>query len=465
MLQTLLALADPVADGRTPSALWTFPFVALLLAIAVLPLIRRTQHWWESNWNRLLVSCVLGAIALAYYGLRDFGYHHAAPGLETVGQVLRHAILDEYVPFIVLLLSLYVIAGGIVIRGDLRATPLTNSTILAIGGVLANLIGTTGASMLLIRLVLRTNRERRHVVHTIVFFIFIVSNVGGCLLPIGDPPLFLGYLAGVPFFWTLRLTPEWLVMMALLLATYYAYDTWQYRQETVRDIRRDDVQTEPLRMLGASNIVWMVVVVAAVATVTPAKPLPGTNWTPPEFLREGILLACVGLSLSFTPRALRQENGFNYHAINEVAALFLGIFVTMQVPLEILGTLGPKLADQGFTQPWQFFWATGVLSSFLDNAPTYKCFLETALSLPHGPNDAIVRMMDGREVRADLLVAISLGAVFMGANTYIGNGPNFMVKAIAEHSGVRMPSFFGFMAYSGAILIPLFVLVTLIFLR
>jgi Na+/H+ antiporter NhaD/arsenite permease-like protein len=454
----------------SPSPLWVWPFLAILLAIALLPLLSTTRHWWEHNRHKLLVALLLAAPTLLYYGLRGTGVvehgaggaaHPSAPGLPTVSVVLKHAIIIEYVPFIVLLFSLYVIAGGIVVRGDIRATPLINTAILAVGSVLASLIGTTGAAMVLIRFLLRTNSERTRKVHTVIFFIFLVANIGGSLLPIGDPPLFLGYLLGVDFFWTLRLWREWAFLVVVLLSIYYIWDTWAYRHEPPEALRQDESQQQPLHIVGLLNVLWLVGVVVAVATLDPSKPVPGTHWHAPHYLREGVQLAMAGLSLLTTRRAFRDENQFNYVAIGEVAALFFGIFVTMQVPIEILQLKGPAI---GLQHPWQFFWATGGLSSFLDNAPTYVVYFATAgtlappgMVLMHGVQTAT------GSIPVALLVAISCGAVFMGANTYIGNGPNFMVKAIAEQSGVKMPSFFGYLAYSCAILLPLFLLVTLLF--
>lgn len=440
--------------AASPHIIWIAPFVAMLLAIAILPLGRRTQRWWEHNRNKLLVALALSGVTLAYYATRADGFGHgehaAAPGAATVAAVLRHALIDEYLPFIILLFSLYVISGGIVVRGDIRATPINNTCILGLGGLLASFVGTTGASMLLIRLLLKTNSERRRVVHTVIFFIFIVSNVGGLLLPTGDPPLFLGYLLGVPFWWTLKLWQEWALMVGALLVVYYVWDEWAYRLETPRDIAEDRTHIEPLHVGGRLNVIWLLVVVAAVATLDPSKAFPGTSWVPAPFTREVVLLLLVALAWATTTPVLRAENGFNFVAIGEVACLFIGIFITMQAPLELLRAAGPQLAARGFDQPGQYFWASGALSSFLDNAPTYVVFFQTALpegqSLPPEP----------------LLVAISCGSVFMGANTYIGNGPNFMVKSIAEQSGVKMPSFFGYMAYSGLILIPLFALLTLL---
>jgi Na+/H+ antiporter NhaD/arsenite permease-like protein len=461
--------AQPAAHGdtHTPGFLATLPFIAILLSIAILPLVHRTHHWWEQNRSKLMVAAVLGGLTLGYYFLRGYGIGHgdhvSEPGARTVVSVLEHALLDEYIPFIVLLFSLYVISGGIVVRGDIQATPRNNTIILAIGGVIASLVGTTGASMLLIRLLLKTNSERRRVVHTVIFFIFIVSNVGGTLLPIGDPPLFLGYLRGVPFLWTLHLWKEWAFMLAALLVIYYLWDRWAYRHETVGRIAEDVSHIEPIHVAGLLNFLWLGIVVLAVATLDPAKPFPGTDWHPPRFLREGIQLAMVGMAWVTTSGVLRRENQFNFVAIGEVACLFIGIFITMQAPLEILHAIGPTLGERGFNQPWQFFWATGILSSFLDNAPTYVVFFQTADTMVHAPGPGILQLLGGAYLSTDMLVAISCGAVFMGANTYIGNGPNFMVKSIAEQSGVKMPSFFGYMVYSGMVLIPLFIAMTLLF--
>jgi Na+/H+ antiporter NhaD/arsenite permease-like protein len=376
---------------------------------------------------------------------------------------VKHAVLDEYVPFIVLLFSLYVIAGGLRLRGDLLALPAVNMSFLLIGGLMASLIGTTGASMVLIRPLLQTNRDRKHVAHTIVFFIFIVSNVGGTLLPIGDPPLFLGYLKGVPFFWTLRLALPWLVCLGVLLGVYYIWDRFvAFPREPEAILRTELEHYRPIRVDGRINLLWLGGVVAAVAWLVPGKPLAGTAWRVPDYLRELVLLAFALLSLATTPRGLRRDVAFTYEAILEVAALFLGIFLTMQVPIEILQARGRSL---GLTAPIHFFWSTGLLSSFLDNAPTYVVFLETARSVAAPAGTALVELQSGGPIAENLLAAVSLGAVFMGANTYIGNGPNFMVKSIAESHGVRMPGFFGYMLYSVAILIPLFVAIGWLFLR
>ncbi|MBX3394585.1 MAG: sodium:proton antiporter [Phycisphaerae bacterium] len=489
----LMILADASSHAATqsahhvPSIVWVTPFAILLLCIAVFPLVKKLEHWWHHNSSKLMVAVALGLVTLAYYSMRDFGsavhdpfavqvmesagfhieehdgHHIAARGAATAVGVLANALM-EYLPFISLLFSLYVISGGIAIRGDIPAHPLTNTAFLTIGGVLASVIGTTGASMLLIRPMLRTNSERRHVVHTVIFFIFIVSNIGGTLLPIGDPPLFLGYLKGVPFLWTLHLWKEWAFMMVVLLIVYYIWDTLAYRHESKPNINLDEVRVEPISIAGKLNFALLGGVVFATGTLSPGKPFLGIEgaWEPFPFCRELVQVALVLVSLMITSKAIRKELNFNYAAILEVACLFIGIFICMQVPIEILNAEGAKL---GIDAPWKFFWATGLLSSVLDNAPTYVVFFETANALTHTHVDGeTIRLVTGQIIRMDHLVAISVGAVFMGANTYIGNGPNFMVKSIAEHEGVKMPSFFGYMVFSGMVLIPLFVLLTFLFI-
>jgi Na+/H+ antiporter NhaD/arsenite permease-like protein len=447
-----------------PPIFWCLPFALLLLAIATFPLSRRLAHWWEHNQNKLLVGLALGVVVLFHYATRGYGAHDASfpghvspPGWPTLVSVLRHAVLAEYLPFIVLLFSLYVISGGLKLKGDLRATPLNNTIFLAVGSGLASFIGTTGASMLLIRPLLQTNRERRFVVHTVIFFIFLVSNIGGSLLPIGDPPLFLGYLRGVPFLWTLNLFTIWAILVGCLLGLYFLWDSRAYRREAPEAKSLDIQMREPLRLAGSINLIWLLGVVLSVALIVPGRRLPGTPFVVGEYVREAAMLGLAALSLVTTPQGLRKDVEFNYQAILEVAALFLGIFITMQVPIEILQAHGKEL---GLSDPAHFFWASGLLSSVLDNAPTYVVFFEAARSLPQPAGAELVALISGEPIRNDLLRAISLGAVFMGANTYIGNGPNFMVKSIAESRGVAMPGFFGYMRYSLTILIPLFVLVT-----
>ena len=403
------------------------PFVLMLLAIALLPLI--ATHWWESNAHKALVAFTLGVPVAGCVLLQgEVGWHS-----------VQHTLL-EYVEFIVLLGSLYTISGGIVLRGDLQATPVVNGCFLGLGAVLASVMGTTGASMLLIRPLLQTNAERRYVAHTVVFFIFLVSNIGGCLTPLGDPPLFLGYLRGVPFAWTLSLWPAWLAMVVILLVVYGVWDTILHARESPQALQLDRTHLEPLRLQGSSNFLFLGLVVVAVALV----PFP---W------RALLMLAATGGSLLLGETAARQANQFTYAPIIEVAVLFFGIFLTMIPALAFLDQHGASL---GLNTPARFFWVTGVLSSFLDNAPTYVTFFEAA----RAQTSLALGGATVAGVPESWLKAISLGAVCMGANSYIGNGPNFMVKAVAEDAGIRMPSFFGYMAYSSLILLPLFVGIT-----
>ncbi|MAI66372.1 MAG: sodium:proton antiporter [Phycisphaerae bacterium] len=428
------------------------PFIGILGAIAVFPLLNFTRHWWESNLNRFFVAmvCSVGTIAYMVIFL----------GKDSIGPMLDHSIMKDFIPFIVLLFSLYVISGGIHLSGDLEASPKVNTVFLGIGALIASFIGTTGASMVLIRPLLKTNSQRKHVVHTVVVFIFLVSNIGGTLLPIGDPPLFLGYLRGVPFLWTLELWPMWAMTCGILLVLYFAWDTFLWRKETNRSHLRDELQKEPLRVSGTINFVFIGGIVAAAALIDSNKTLFGTNWHPFPYMRELVMLFFVVLSLGITKKAIRAANNFTYEAIVEVAALFSGIFIAMQVPLMVLNASGETITN-AMNKPWQFFWSTGILSSFLDNAPTYVVFFKLSQSLPEGE---MLAVNDGA-VPINLLIAVSLGAVFMGAMTYIGNGPNFMVKAIAEQEGIEMPSFFGYMfKYSIPVLVPIFILITLIFL-
>jgi Na+/H+ antiporter NhaD/arsenite permease-like protein len=427
------------------------PFGALLACMALLPLIGPVEHWWESNRSKAALSCALGLAALWWI--------HGVAGSEGAQHAALHGAA-EYVPFIVLLLSLYVIAGGVRLEGRLAASTLANTTLLGTGAVLANLLGTTGASMLLITPLLRANAHRTHRVHTVVFFIFLVSNVGGCLLPIGDPPLFLGFLRGVPFLWTTSLWKEWLVAVAALLILYAVLDRQLQRRE------RPESAGAPggrVRVHGWPSVGLLLIAVLVVAVVQHGRPLPLLGFEPPMLGREVALLALAGLSLGFEPWKRRVEHGFSLAPMGEVAALFAGIFLAMQVPLAVLGAQGAQLA---LDAPWKLFWATGSLSSVLDNAPTYVVFLEVArgVTLQVAGPDTVLLAGDGW-VRHDLLTGVSLGAVFMGAMTYIGNGPNLMVRAIAAREGVRMPGFGGYVAWACVILLPVFAAVSWMFLR
>ncbi len=429
---------------------WTVaPFVALLLAIAIAPLA--FPHRWESNLVKAVLAGLLSVPVAAFF--------LAAWGAPGVAQLLEKG--REYVSFMALLASLFVISGGVVVRGSLSGTPLMNTAFLAIGGLLASLVGTTGASMLLIRPLLRANATREKKAHIVVFFIFVVSNCGGLLTPLGDPPLFLGFLKGVPFGWTLtHLGLPWLLVNGVLLVLFHFYDNAVFDAEERRrpGSQLEEVQKhEPLGIGGRRNLVLLLGVVALVFFSGHLE------W--PFGVQELGMIALAALSFFSTPKDLHRENAFGFGPIVEVAVLFFGLFATMAPALLLLNANGPEL---GLSRPWHFFWATGALSSFLDNAPTYLTFAATASGIQGIPVEGryLARLLSEHpEVGASLLRAISAGAVFMGANTYIGNGPNFMVKAIAEQSGVKMPSFFGYMAYSGAVLVPLFVVVTLVFFR
>lgn len=429
------------------------PFALLLGAIAVLPLIEQTAHWWEHNLHKLYVAGNLALITLLF-----LAFAHPTGSIGLAARTLEHVIVTEYIPFIILLFSLYTISGGIRIEADLPAHSLTNCAMIAAGGLLASFIGTTGAAMLLIRPLLETNSERKHVAHTVVFFIFVVCNCGGLLLPIGDPPLFLGYLNGVGFLWTLSLWKSWLFVNGSLLAIYFLMDHFFYYPHEARsDIALDEVRVRPLRTSGTwPNVLLLAGIVFSVALLDPAQPLPFTAWHPWFYLREMVQLALVAISLLTGPSVVRDANNFDYVAIVEVAVLFIGIFVTMQPALEILNARGASL---GIDTPHKFFWASGWLSSVLDNAPTYLVFFKTAQTLH------VEGMHNIAGIAEPVLAGISLGAVNMGAMTYIGNGPNFMVKAIAERSGVPMPSFFGYMVYSCSLLLPILAIDTWLFLN
>jgi Na+/H+ antiporter NhaD/arsenite permease-like protein len=421
--------------------LWSIlPFICLLASIAIIPLV--FGKWWDKNSNKLLLSLGVSIPTLAVL----------LPGATSL---LAHSMAD-YFSFIVLLGSLFVISGGIYIKGQFSGTPLVNTGFLASGAILANLIGTTGASMLLIRPFLRANHARQRTAHLAVFFIFIVSNTAGLLTPLGDPPLFLGFLRGVPFEWTLNLFPQWLLVVGLLLLIFNIYDQWIFVKEDVETpgALAEDVQSHrKLHFQGKHNFIYLLGVMgAAIASGQ-------FGW--PRGIQESLMILMALLSWFTTSRVVHQLNHFHFHPILEVAAVFAGIFVTMIPALAILEHSGPSLNLQ---EPWQYFWMAGILSSFLDNAPTYLTFAAMASGVVGTTAENLGAMLQ-TPLGGALLRAVSCGAVFMGANTYIGNGPNFMVKSIAEHAGVKMPSFGGYMLYSGAILIPVFVIVTVVFFR
>jgi len=452
-----LALAAEF-DGRRLSAAWGVPFAGILLSIALLPLL--APGFWHHHFGK-----VAAAWSLAFLAPFAIAF---GPGIA--GSAFVHALVGEYIPFVVLLTALFTVAGGIYIRGNLHGSPGLNTALLAIGAVLASFMGTTGASMLLIRPLIRANDNRRHVAHVVVFFIFIVSNAGGSLTPLGDPPLFLGFLKGVDFFWTVgHIFPETLFLVGSLLVIFYALDSWYYhRREEIRP-RDPTPDTPTLGFDGARNF-WLLGVVVALVLMSGLWKSPvvfdiaGTEVGLPGIVRDLGLVGVTILSLKFTPRAVHDANQFSWAPMQEVAKLFAGIFLTIIPVIAMLragvdGPFGAVIAavtrPDGSPDPAMYFWASGLLSSFLDNAPTYLVFFNTA------GGDAQFLMT----TLAPTLAAISAGSVFMGANSYIGNAPNLMVKAIAEDRGVKMPSFFGYMAWSTGILIPLFIAMTLIWFR
>jgi len=444
-----------------PPAWSVIPFAAYLLAIALVPLF--APHFWESNRNKFVVAVAASIPVLVFlFGLEP---HHGP-------HWLLHSA-KEYVAFIVLLGALFVISGGVYLRGSLAGTPIVNTGVIALGAVLASFIGTTGASMLLIRPLLRANASRERKVHIVIFFIFVVSNGGGMLTPLGDPPLFLGFLRGVPFLWTFRLFWPWLIVNLVLLVVFNVLDQIILaREERERPgAQLEEVQeiAEPLGIEGAVNFVWLAGVLAVIFTL---GSFGKSHISPNEDVLAALqvigMLLMAALSMATTRRETRQSNGFTWEPIIEVAVVFVGIFVTMIPALKLLEARG---AEFGVESAWQFFWATGLLSSFLDNAPTYLTFTSLAVGVVNEANpgaglsaDALGGLLAYPE-GVLYLTAISCGAVFMGANTYIGNGPNFMVKSIAESAGVRMPGFLGYMAWSGLILLPVFLGVTLAFFR
>ncbi|WP_300081663.1 sodium:proton antiporter [Propioniciclava sp.] len=426
-------------------AWWSIiPFALLLASIAILPLLPATEHLWERNAVKLGVALVLGLPIAVWFVA-------AGHGEEVV-----HALV-EYGQFILLLLALFVVAGGIYLVGDIRATPRNNTIFLAVGGILASFIGTTGAAMLLIRPLLNTNRERTHRAHTVIFTILIVANCGGLLTPLGDPPLFLGFLRGVPFAWTFSLLPQWAFVNGMLLLTYYALDRRQYAQEPTEAIAFDDSAVTPLGVAGKINFLFFAMIIAAVAFV-PSLHLEAileghaawTDWVP---WRELVfLLAAAGSFLLGNKDVRFHLNQFTWTPILEVAALFIGIFLTMIPALNYLAQVAPSLPLNAIT----FFVFTGSLSAVLDNAPTYATFFEMAAQLPGEP------LVAG--VPAHYLTSISLGAVLCGAITYIGNGPNFMTKAVAEGAGVTMPSFGGYVRWTFIFLVPTLAALVLLFI-
>lgn len=427
----------------------TIPFVILLLCIAILPIYR--EHWWSQIRNQAIIVALCSAPILFLFIITD-------------PHPLAHAGL-EYVSFIVYVGSLFIISGGIFLKGDILATPRNNTLFLAVGAVLANIMGTAGASLLLIRPLLTTNQDRRYVAHIPVFFIFIVSNIGGLLTPLGDPPLFLGFLRGVPFTWTLQLWPQWLLTVGILLIVFYLWDSWAYRQESAESIEHNREHLESLALMGKRNFFLLGFVLANIAfTHEWVRAYQTWGFTENAELaahltRDGLLLLTAIVSYLMTPSIVHERNEFSFHALEEVAVLFFGLFITMIPALLLLQARGAEL---GITTPLQFFWYTGLLSGFLDNAPTYLSFTALAQGVLGVQGDLKSLIQHGPEAEA-LLTAISVGAVFMGAMTYIGNAPNFMVKHITEKRGLAMPSFGGYLVYSCGILMPIWLLISLVF--
>jgi Na+/H+ antiporter NhaD/arsenite permease-like protein len=432
-------------------SLWlVLPFAGMLLSIALLPLLK--HEWFEHDRNKGIVSALFGVPVVAYLLIAE-----GHTGLEAV---LRTG--EEYISFIVLLAALFTISGGIYLTGNLLGKPHVNVIFLLTGAVFANLIGTTGAAMVLVRPLLRANSERTHRVHVVVFLIFIVCNLGGLLTPLGDPPLFLGFLRGVSFTWTLRLIPQWLLTVGLTLLVFYLVDRYYYRREPPTALAEDELDYVPLGLVGKVNFLFLGGVIACVLLSKPLAAIGETIHFP--FVREALMVALLVMSVRFGPAQPRALNRFTWAPISEVAIIFAGIFAAMIPALAILEARGSEL---GLTNPAQYFWVTGVLSSFLDNAPSYLT-LGSAAQGYLGVSGFEGLM--GSEVipgvgfsPASFLAAISCGAVMMGANSYIGNAPNFMVKSIAEESGIPMPHFFAYMGISAVVLLPIFGLVTLIF--
>ena len=420
------------------------PFVVMLLCIAVLPLIPHVGEWWEHNLHKLYVSLILGVPVGIWLCANEMSHD------------LIHQMVYDYVPFILLLMALFVTTGGICIRGDLKATPLVNTTIMAIGWVLASFMGTTGAAMLLIRLLLSTNQQRKYRVHTVLFFIAIVANCGGLLSPLGDPPLFLLFQKGADFAWWMQnMVGEWLVTGGLLLLIYFLVDMYFYRKEPTVNLMADVRESTETEVSGLINIFWLLCVIASTMFIN-SKYIPemGAHDAPwyLKLLREWAFIAIIAGSWFTTKKAVRVKNNYSWTPILEVACVFLGIFATMTPALAFL-TQHAASIKEFLSEPWQYVYTTGMLSAFLDNAPTAMVF--NAMAAP-----------EGMQLATDpFLKAISMGAVFFGALTYIGNGPNFMVKSIAEQEGIDMPSFFGYMIkFSLIILLPVYIIVQLIFI-
>ena len=458
---TILAAESGESSTATVPIWLCIPFAGLLLCIAVLPLVK--PEWWEKN--QPLAVAVWSLLFIIPFAVT----YSAGDAVETV----LECILNDYLTFIVLLFGLFCVAGNITLEGDLAGSPRVNVIFLAIGTLLSSCIGTTGASMLMVRPMIKMNSWRQHKSHIMVFFIFLISNMGGCLTPIGDPPLLMGFMRGVPFFWSLHLFPILIFNMVILLTVFYLLDRHNYRKD-IANGRKPDISKAgtTLKIDGLHNIIFLIMIVAAVilsgtlpnlaafqdaaGNVRGIRVFREVTLGFPSIIEVAIILLAALLSFKTTDSQIRTSNHFTWGAIKEVAVLFIGIFITMIPALLILKARGSSL---GLTEPWQFFWITGALSSFLDNTPTYLVFFTTAASL--GFSSGIQTLTSF--IPQTILMAISCGAVFMGANTYIGNAPNFMVRSIAEENGIKMPSFFGYMLWSLSCLIPVFLIDMLIF--
>lgn len=453
----LPAAAGAAQAGAALAPAWGIPFAGLLLSIALMPLL--APVFWHHHFGK-----IAAAWALAF--LLPFAAFH---GAAAAGQAFMHALVEEYIPFVILLAALFTVAGGIHVRGNLHGSPAMNTALLGIGAVLASLMGTTGASMLLIRPLIRANDNRVHRAHVVIFFIFIVSNAGGSLTPLGDPPLFLGFLRGVDFFWTLKhLLPHTCFLVGMLLAIFWIVDSWFYRREGV--LPADPTPDTPIVAFEGARNFWLLGGIVALVLMSGlwksqvALDIGGIRLGLPGMVRDAGLLAILFASLAITPKQVHEDNQFSWAPMAEVAKLFAGIFLTIFPVIAMLkagasGPFAPVLAavtrPDGTPDPAMYFWATGLLSSFLDNAPTYLVFFNAA-----GGDPAVLMT-----AMAPTLAAVSAGAVFMGANSYIGNAPNLMVKAVAEERGVPMPGFFGYMLWSGAVLVPLFAAITFIWFK
>ena len=424
-------------------SLWSLlPFIFMLGSIAVFPLF--WNHFWEKNKNKLIIAIVFSIPAIIYL---------LSANLE---EKLIETMVFDYLPFIILLGSLFTITGGIFLTGDIEAKPTINTLFMAIGAVLASFMGTTGAAMLLIRPVIQTNKERQYKVHTILFFIGIIANCGGLLTPLGDPPLFMMYLRGAPFTWFLNLFIEWLITNGLLLLVYFLVDTYFHKKEPPSAIIKDETQIRPIKIEGKLNFIWLGGVVLAVAFLNSQYLHFIHNNEYYKFIREAVILLMAYLSILFTPHITRVSNNFTWEPIKEVAYLFFGIFMTM-VPCLLYLEMNAK--NLGVESANQFYYYTGLLSSFLDNTPTAVTFHSLALGLGETTGSMVAGIPEV------LLRAICLGAVFFGSMTYIGNGPNFMVKAVAEENNIKMPHFFAYMyKFSLLVLLPIFILVQLLIL-